>query len=109
MRLFRLAPLALVLLALAASPAAQAAGDEGELDAVGHTADGFYLDFKPLGIIELPRLFVVRRADGALGFDAFASTEAAIRSDRYIALPEDAYAEEDVDRLAMAGGEGRDA
>ena len=57
---------------------------EAELDAVGHTADGFYLDFSPMGKIELPRLFVVRRADGSLGFDAFASTSNAVSEGGYV-------------------------
>jgi F-type H+-transporting ATPase subunit a len=94
-------PLALLLalLALAATAArpafAQAHGEaagEGaaeeapeELDALHHSADGFYLDFAPVGTIELPRVFVVRRADGGLGLDVFASTSAAVASGRYAA------------------------
>lgn len=68
-----------VLAALAAVPA-QAAGDE--LDAVHHTSDGYYLDFSPGPKVELPRLFVVRR-DGALRFEAFGSSTAAVASGRY--------------------------
>ncbi|CAN5557540.1 F0F1 ATP synthase subunit A [soil metagenome] len=64
------------------------AGPDGDLDAVGHTADGVYLDFLPVGKIELPRLFLVRRADGSLGFDAFGSTSGAMRSGRYVAVAE---------------------
>jgi F-type H+-transporting ATPase subunit a len=66
---------------LAVIPARAAEGDE--LDAVQHTADGVYLDFAPFGKIELPRLFLVRRADGSLMFDAFSSTTAALQSGRY--------------------------
>ncbi len=67
---------------VAAAPA-RASDEEGRLDAVHHTADGNYLDFSPMGKVELPRLFLVRRGDGRLGFDAFASSTAAVRSGRY--------------------------
>jgi F-type H+-transporting ATPase subunit a len=66
-------------------PAPPAEAAEEELDPLHHSADAFYLDFTPLGKIELPRVFVVRRADGGLGFDAFASTSAAVASGRYVA------------------------
>ena len=73
---------AALLLALAAfALPAQAAGD-GPLDAVGHTSDGYYWDFSPFGKWELPRLFVARR-DGALGFEAFGSSTAAVASGLY--------------------------
>ncbi len=75
MRFFSL----LVVLAALAAPA-RAAGDE--LDAVHHTSDGYYLDFSPFGKVEMPRLFVVRR-NGALAFDAFGSSTAAVASGRY--------------------------
>ncbi len=83
-RFFR-APFFGVLLALAVGGAAPAsAAGEGEpLDAIGHTMDGNYLDFSPFGIVELPRLFLVRHADGGLGFELFGSTEAALRSGLY--------------------------
>jgi F-type H+-transporting ATPase subunit a len=77
-----------------AAPGAHAAPTEAEghgegahaFDPVHHSADGYYLDFNPIGSIELPRLFLVRRADGGLGFDAFGSTAAALRSGRYEAV-----------------------
>ena len=72
--------LALLGLALVAAPS-RAAGDE--LDAVHHTADGYYLDFSPMGKVEMPRLFVTRGADGSLGLDAFGSSTAAVASGRY--------------------------
>ena len=75
--------IALAALALTWAAPALAAGEDGELDAVHHTADGYYLDYSPLGKVELPRLFVVRRADGSLGFDAFGSSTAAVASGRY--------------------------
>lgn len=87
---------ALLLCAFAAlAMAAPAhAAEEDELDAIGHTMDGNYLDFSPIGKVELPRLFLIRHADGALGFEAFGSTEAALRSGRYVML--DDHAEEGV-------------
>ena len=75
---------ALLLMAVACVAApASAAGDGEQLDAVHHTSDGYYLDFSPAGKLELPRLFVVRRADGSLGFDVFGSSTAAVASGRY--------------------------
>ena len=68
--------------ALVAAPA-RAAGEDGQVDAVHHTADGYYWDFSPFPKWELPRLFVVRRADGSLGLDAFGSSTAAVASGRY--------------------------
>ena len=75
-----------LLLALAAGlgAPAHAAGEDGELDAVHHTADGHYWDFSPLGKWELPRLFLTRRADGSLGFDVYGSSTAAVASGRYM-------------------------
>lgn len=73
----------LLLAALVAAAPASAAGDEGELNAVHHTADGNYWDFSPIGKLELPRIFLVRRADGSIGFDTFGSSTAAVLSGRY--------------------------
>ena len=61
----------------------RAAGEGGDPDAVGHSADGYYLDFNPVGILELPRLLLVRRSDGGVGFDAFSTTRSALGSGRY--------------------------
>ena len=87
-----LAGLALGSLALAPAALAQAAEDGGHaeetFDPVHHSSDGYYLDFEPFARVELPRLFLVRRADGGLGFDAFGSTAAALRSGRYVAEAE---------------------
>ncbi len=70
---------AALVLAWTASPGRAVAGGEGEkLDAVHHQADSRYLDFAPFGKLELPRIFVVRRADGSLGLDVFRSTTSAI-------------------------------
>lgn len=80
--------LALFALLLVAATPALASGDGEDLDALHHTSDGYYVDFSPFGKWELPRLFVVRRANGALGFDTFGSTAAAVMSGRYTAEAE---------------------
>ena len=80
---------ALLLCALAfgavAAPA-RAAGEGEKLDAIGHTMDGNYLDFSPMGKIELPRIFLVRTADGSLAVEAFGSTLGALQSGRYMVV-----------------------
>ena len=98
MRTFQAFLLSFAALAFAVAPvfaqeaehadADHAPAEEEELDALHHSADGFYLDFEPIGKVELPRLFVVRRADGSLGFDAFATTTGAVASGRYMLDPE---------------------
>ncbi|MAQ92832.1 MAG: ATP synthase F0 subunit A [Rhodothermaceae bacterium] len=80
----RIARLALLLsVALGVSSPAFAAGDGETLDAVHHTSDGYYLDFSPIGKVELPRLFVTRR-DGSIGFDFYGSSTAAVASGEYM-------------------------
>lgn len=76
----------------ATAGAVAGAGDDDEFDAVHHVSDGHYLDFKPIGIVELPRIFVVRRADGSLGLDVFGSTNAAYVEGGYRLA--DAYSDE---------------
>ena len=79
LRMHGKALLVLLLMGLALAPAAYAAGSEdGDPNAIAHSADGFYLDFSPAGIVELPRLFLLRGPDGGLSFDAFGSTHAAV-------------------------------
>ncbi len=58
---------------------------EEELDALHHSADGFYLDFTPGPKVQLPRIFVVRGEDGGLGFKFFGSTTAAVESGEFVA------------------------
>lgn len=62
---------------------ARAAGEDGTLDALAHTADGVYLDFMPIAKVELPRMFLVRRANGEMGFDFFSGTKKALQSGLY--------------------------
>ena len=91
----RIARLALLLsVALGVSSPAFAAGDGETLDAVHHTSDGYYLDFSPIGKVELPRLFVTRR-DGSIGFDFYGSSTAAVASGQYmIEAHEEGHADE---------------
>jgi F-type H+-transporting ATPase subunit a len=77
---------AALLLILALAPAPLLAQSGGDPDAVGHSADGNYFDYG-LGKAELPRLFFVRRADGAFGFDAFWSTKSALYDANYTLGP----------------------
>ena len=81
---------ALLLVSLALPAAARASGEGEDLDPVHHSSDGYYLDGAPLYKLELPRLFLVRRADGSFGFDAFGSTASALRSGQYVAEAEHA-------------------
>lgn len=84
----------------------EAHGDEAHaFDPIHHSADGYYLDFNPIGSIELPRLFLVRRADGGLGVDAFGSTAAALRSGTYRALEHQAEIEDLIARHAHLDAE----
>ncbi|MGB3542615.1 F0F1 ATP synthase subunit A [Rubrivirga sp.] len=72
----------ILVLALAVVAVPAHAADGVKLDAVGHTADGNYLDFEPAGKIQLPRLFVVRGESG-LRLDAYWTSKAAVASGDY--------------------------
>lgn len=54
--------------------------EEGRSDAISHSADGYYLDFEPIGKVELPRIFLIKDADGGLRVEAFGSTHEALES-----------------------------
>ncbi len=92
--------LLLSAIALAAMPSAALAAEDGELDALHHSANAYYLDFTPIGKLQLPRIFVVQREDGSYGLELFRSTAAAILEGGWVAEIEskgdegDAYAEE---------------
>ena len=94
-----LGALAFATVALASTPALAAEG--GKFDAIGHTMDGNYLDFSPFGKVELPRIFLVRDADGELGLDVFGSTLGALESGQYAVVSN----EEDVEASADVGVE----
>ncbi len=78
------ASLLLLVLAAIGGPAVAFAADDasGDPDAIGHSADGYYLDFSPLPRVELPRIFLVN-GPGGIGFDVFPTTRAALESGRY--------------------------
>jgi len=79
-----------------------------EFDPVHHVADGYYLDFEPIGKVELPRIFLVRRASGEIGLDAYASTKAAIRSGDYLIQQEGGLGEASETGLGEAPSEGHE-
>ncbi len=72
-----------LLFSLVLAPGALAADDGEDLDAVSHTGDGYYWDFSPIGKVQMPRLFVVRGADGGLGVRAYGSSKAALASGEF--------------------------
>ncbi len=62
--------------------------ETGDPDAVGHTADGYYLSIpwfnsKFLKNIELPRLLLVNEAAGGFRLDVFPSTHMLLESGKY--------------------------
>ncbi|MBL7979662.1 MAG: F0F1 ATP synthase subunit A [Bacteroidetes Order II. Incertae sedis bacterium] len=74
--------LGLILTAFCGSAPVFAGGD-GDFDAVSHTADGNYLDFSPAGLLELPRIFLVKDANGSYGLEFYGSTGNALISGNY--------------------------
>ena len=81
---------AAALIALLIVPVAQANdADEVDLGIVDHAADGVYLDFQPFANVELPRLFLMRDGEGALGLAAYGSTSSALASGRFDAAVTD--------------------
>lgn len=76
--------LALLVVALGTAPVQAAESDgSGDPGAVKHSADGNYLDFSPLGIVELPRIFLARNTEGGLTLDVFTTTHAALEHSSY--------------------------
>jgi len=62
-------------------------GEEVEkLDPVHHNSDAYYLDFEPFGKVELPRIFLIRDAEGALDLEVFGSTKSALSSGHFQAV-----------------------
>jgi len=79
---------AIIVIALAGMvwvPVAVASEEDEPFDPVHHTSDGYYLDFMPIGKVELPRIFLMHDAQGSLGLAFFGSTAAALRSGEYVA------------------------
>ncbi len=71
-----------LFLLMMAPPQAAADSIEGDPDAIGYAANGFYLDLMPIAKMELPRILLTRHQDG-LSFDVYGSTKAALESGLY--------------------------
>ena len=86
------------LTGLVGAPGAFASDDE-KFDPVHHAADGYYIDLEPGGKLELPRIFLIRTAEGSLGLAFYGSTAEALRSGHYLAEFEEGHggAEEEHD------------
>ncbi len=84
---------------------ARGAAEGEEFDPVHHVSDGYYLDFEPIGKVELPRIFFVRRADGGMGLDVYASTGSALASGRYLVVggheQGDTFVEDEAARVTL--------
>lgn len=72
------------LTGLVGAPGAFASDDE-KFDPVHHASDGYYIDLEPGGKLELPRIFLIRTAEGSIGLAFYGSTAAALRSGHYLA------------------------
>ena len=83
----------------------RAEDDEEGFDPVHHTANGYYLDFSPIGKVELPRLFVVRTESGGYKLLGYWTTKAALRSHALVPGYEEADEGEvhDVEALVASG------
>ena len=75
--------------ALTATPAMAAEDGDVTLQGIvnnvilGHATDGYYLNFKPFANVELPRIMLVRTADGNLTLEAYGSTASMLRNGPY--------------------------
>ncbi len=85
--------LALLLASSLPLDAAASEGDDEQLDAVHHVADGNYLDFSPLGKVQLPRIMLVRTEEGSMDIDFFGSTYSALASGSYHMVSEETVAD----------------
>ena len=88
---FLLAVVAAMVSAIA-QPAAAMASEDGELDALHHSANAYYLDFEPFGKLQLPRIFVVEH-EGSYTVEFFGSTASAILNGGYHIEPNAEHAE----------------
>lgn len=73
----------LLLLWLSFSSVTFAGEGEEKMDAVGHTADGNYLDFGPAGVVELPRLLIVKDANGVMSVETHSNTHHLLETGNY--------------------------
>jgi len=70
----------LLFMAVWVSPSTAFASDDDEFDAVHHTADAYYLDFLPIGKVELPRIFLIRSELSGYNLRTYRSTKSALQS-----------------------------
>ena len=77
--------------AAAPSSPAHAASGDGDVTLseivnntiLGHATDGYYLNFKPIGNLELPRIMLARTAEGTLTLEAYGSTKGLLKNGPY--------------------------
>ncbi len=79
MRPVRFSTCLLCLVALWMPLTVLAAEDE-DFDPVHHTADAYYLDFLPIGKVELPRIFIFRSESTGYSVRVYRTTESALLS-----------------------------
>jgi len=87
-------------------PIVSMASDEDEFDAVHHSADGYYLDFLPIGKVELPRIFIIRSDVTGYDFRIYSSTKNALRSgEMHVDSHDDDHQQqsEDIEALIASG------
>ncbi len=83
-------------------PLVSVASDEDKFDAVHHSADGFYLDFLPIGKVELPRILIVHSEITGYGLRIYPSTKSALRSGEMGVVAHDDHSE-DLEALIASG------
>ena len=98
--LMRTPRLVLCALLLGVVYPSMAAADDENFDAVHHSVNGYYLDFLPVGKVELPRIFVVQTESGT-GLRTFYSTKSALLSGEFV--PADSADAADIDKLIASG------
>jgi F-type H+-transporting ATPase subunit a len=54
---------------------------------LGHATDGVYLNLEPFATVELPRIMLVRTADGNLAVEAYGSTKGLLENGPYGLVP----------------------
>lgn len=67
--------------------------EEADFDPVHHVSDDNKWDFQPFGYAPLPRIFIVKKADGSIAPRFFLSTEKAVASGEFEMVPEHADGE----------------
>lgn len=89
----------ILCLSISATPLVTLGADDKKFDAVHHTADAYYLDFLPIGKVELPRLFIVQSESNGYSVLAYRSTKSALLSGK-MHTQESQY---DMDALIASG------